>query len=152
MTSCVRSESEGTSCGLAEDYCQETGRVVHEEYGQQEHGKSVKTIAGWRRLCRFFIRGWRRLCRLFIRKISEHLSPGCLDELIKSQVLKFSSLHQLDQLIQCRAQKIIRVCLMDSLCIRNNILCYDTGTILTIIRASCGVGRACFQYIGRPET
>ena len=36
----------------------------------------------------------------------EHLSPACLDELTKAQAVKFSRLHRLDQLIQCRVQKI----------------------------------------------
>ena len=36
--------------------------------------------------------------------MGEHLSPACLDELMKAQAL--SRLHRLDQLIQSRAQKM----------------------------------------------
>ena len=72
---------------------------------QQEYGKTAETIAGW-----------RRLCRLLSRKMGEHLSPACLDELIKARALKFSRLHRLDQLIQSRAQKMNGARVNESCC------------------------------------
>ena len=124
MTSCVRNESEETSCaGCADSF-----------EPQQEHAKSVETISVW-----------RRFCRLLSRKNGEQLSPACLNELIKAQALKFSHLHHLDQFIQCQASKLNNLHVFSGQFVKNNnALCCAHGNDFYSYKSVTWCGKSLF--------
>ena len=133
MTSCVRNESVETiyASGPSESerYAFETGKNKRQENGKRE------TIAEW-----------RRFCRLLSRKNGEYLSPSCLDELIKAQALKFSCLHRLDQLIQCRAQKLNSSHIYSAQFVnKNNTLCYADGNDCYSYKSMTWCGKSLFH-------
>ena len=73
------------------------------------------------------------------------MSPACLDELMKAQAPKFSRLHRLDQLIQCRAQQMNSAHVFNGQFVKkNNILCYAHGNDCYNYKSMSWCGKSLF--------